>query len=649
MSQNVFIIVPSEIKDNSRVEINVDDRSLRDLILTTQDIRLSEILGETLYKRVIDSIYNYNVSNTSIPNDIIDLLPYIKNYLKYKVISEFIVLNHYKLTNKGTVKLSDNNATSATNGDIEWYKTYYDNASLSYKSLLIEYLKNNRLVVDKGVDTDKTFRGVYMNYGSNFKVNKILQDSEYNECYTPSQNVSVGTQGPQGFQGPQSIGAGDNIYNKSGTISSDRNVLLGTYSLTIGKDNNFYKTFHKYGETEDKFKSGSDEFSLWQGPYGAVYEISNNGHISDIHLEPDNINFQSSTKDYGTFSSLVVSSDSVGLFPSSNGSLIITSIKGLTAQDNLLGRISNNGNVGTISIGTGLTLSNGVLSATSQGIGTGDNIYNSDGTFSSNRILDIADKTLTIKSNGATSGTITYDPTNSSNVKYVFGNSTDTFWSGKTFITYDSFNNLGLSIAPNDLRFASMTSFSSGLNISTEGSARRSLLINKFGNDSGGVGIIHIKDRTSSGGYLRATNNINTVSEDIISKTSYQVRQYTSATSSSGNLYIGASEEVIAENVTSSNVDARISFHTSYNGTIEERLRISSNGNIIIGGTSSTSAKLKVDSTTSGFLPPRMTGIQAESIVSPEEGLLIYSTDGSGSTITTKGWWGYNGTTWEKL
>lgn len=61
------------------------------------------------------------------------------------------------------------------------------------------------------------------------------------------------------------------------------------------------------------------------------------------------------------------------------------------------------------------------------------------------------------------------------------------------------------------------------------------------------------------------------------------------------------------------------------------------------------SAALEVTSTTAGFLPPRMTGTQAEAISSPAEGLLIYCTNGNGSTITSKGWWGYDGSTWAKL
>jgi hypothetical protein len=84
--------------------------------------------------------------------------------------------------------------------------------------------------------------------------------------------------------------------------------------------------------------------------------------------------------------------------------------------------------------------------------------------------------------------------------------------------------------------------------------------------------------------------------------------------------------------------------------TLSERARITPSGNLLVGtATDVPSSKLTVTSTTQGFLPPRMTGAQAELISSPAEGLMIYSTDGSGTTITSKGWWGYDGSTWVKL
>jgi hypothetical protein len=81
-------------------------------------------------------------------------------------------------------------------------------------------------------------------------------------------------------------------------------------------------------------------------------------------------------------------------------------------------------------------------------------------------------------------------------------------------------------------------------------------------------------------------------------------------------------------------------------------MRLDTGGSLSIGkGTAAavSSSIVELSSTTKGFLPPRMTGAQAEAITGPAAGLMVYSTDGSGATITSLGWWGFNGTTWVKL
>jgi hypothetical protein len=68
-----------------------------------------------------------------------------------------------------------------------------------------------------------------------------------------------------------------------------------------------------------------------------------------------------------------------------------------------------------------------------------------------------------------------------------------------------------------------------------------------------------------------------------------------------------------------------------------------------IGTTSiNASAILQIDSTTKGFLMPRMRASEAEAISTPVQGLLIYVNDTS-DVFTSIGWYGYNGSSWEKL
>jgi hypothetical protein len=72
------------------------------------------------------------------------------------------------------------------------------------------------------------------------------------------------------------------------------------------------------------------------------------------------------------------------------------------------------------------------------------------------------------------------------------------------------------------------------------------------------------------------------------------------------------------------------------------------NGSFVVGNTvANASAKIQVDSTTQGFLPPRMSGTQRTSIVSPSQGLMVYDT-----TIPNDGLYYYNsGSTigWHKV
>lgn len=69
-------------------------------------------------------------------------------------------------------------------------------------------------------------------------------------------------------------------------------------------------------------------------------------------------------------------------------------------------------------------------------------------------------------------------------------------------------------------------------------------------------------------------------------------------------------------------------------------------GDVRIGTTTAVAtAALDVTSTTKGFLPPRMTAVQASDIASPAQGLQLFVTS-TNATFPNIGWWGYNGTAW---
>ena len=114
---------------------------------------------------------------------------------------------------------------------------------------------------------------------------------------------------------------------------------------------------------------------------------------------------------------------------------------------------------------------------------------------------------------------------------------------------------------------------------------------------------------------------------------------------SRGTANVGGSASV----VTLRGTNAQAGYGITLNGDTWITNSLDVNGRVSAGGSTHSSAIMSATSVSQGFLPPRMTGLQAEAIATPAAGLLVYANNGNGTTITSTGWWGYNGTTWVKL
>lgn len=114
---------------------------------------------------------------------------------------------------------------------------------------------------------------------------------------------------------------------------------------------------------------------------------------------------------------------------------------------------------------------------------------------------------------------------------------------------------------------------------------------------------------------------------------------YSAIANQRGTVYIGAGS-ITTPSATEGAV--RI-----YGGSNVEYVRQFANGNWLFqnGGTftDTASARVAINSTTQGFLPPRMTAAQMAAIASPAPGLIVYQTDG------TEGLYIRTSTTWRAL
>jgi hypothetical protein len=117
-----------------------------------------------------------------------------------------------------------------------------------------------------------------------------------------------------------------------------------------------------------------------------------------------------------------------------------------------------------------------------------------------------------------------------------------------------------------------------------------------------------------------------------------------------GECNIGGNTTIARANINlSGSFSGSLNFSTinfaNWNGSVYARMAgiNAADGTFIFGGTSiNASAKVQFDSTTKGFLPPRMTTTEKNAIASPAAGLVVYDS-------TTNKLCCYNGSTWNDL
>lgn len=155
MMKKALLLSEAQLKEQSNIERNVDGKLLAQLISDVQEIELRETLGAQLYDQVMEEFKAAADPDNPVPLSEARkalIVEYIRPFLIHAVMVKFIVLNNYKLTNKGVLKLNDTLATNVSPQEAQYAKNHFEGLMLGYKKLLVDYLHKNQLAVD-GTDT----------------------------------------------------------------------------------------------------------------------------------------------------------------------------------------------------------------------------------------------------------------------------------------------------------------------------------------------------------------------------------------------------------------------------------------------------------------------------------------------------------------
>ena len=147
---NTLLISPTELKSESLINSNCDDKPLSNIVTTTQEIYLVKITGTALMRKLQELVYN---EVKGLPNNItqegnehyLDLLEnYVKPYLRYHAVKSFIVENSFKFRNAGVVRVSDTNMNYTSVEDIKFLQQHFSTYIAEYEDRLSKYLCSNK-------------------------------------------------------------------------------------------------------------------------------------------------------------------------------------------------------------------------------------------------------------------------------------------------------------------------------------------------------------------------------------------------------------------------------------------------------------------------------------------------------------------------
>lgn len=154
MKNNIAFFSPTYIKQNGHIQLNIEDKLLVTSIIDVQALYILPVIGDELYNAIIAELkLKLADSSYNISQPISELLyGYIAPYFVYEVEKDYLMMNQYKISNKGTIKIQDTNGTAISVQELEHFKNYLDNKADTYKLALIKYLDRN----NKGCDASDT-------------------------------------------------------------------------------------------------------------------------------------------------------------------------------------------------------------------------------------------------------------------------------------------------------------------------------------------------------------------------------------------------------------------------------------------------------------------------------------------------------------
>lgn len=142
---NFKILLVSEdyVKTNSGLNDNLFGKSLLPAIREAQDVYMQQIIGTTLYEKILNLVDEGTIGDdaNALYKELLD--NQIRPYLLYRTIVQVIPISNVKLSNYGATLSSDQYLVNLSQGDTELIENHYLYLADFYCRRLQEFILNH--------------------------------------------------------------------------------------------------------------------------------------------------------------------------------------------------------------------------------------------------------------------------------------------------------------------------------------------------------------------------------------------------------------------------------------------------------------------------------------------------------------------------
>ena len=139
MTNFVYFISTTYLKENSPVNENVDDKLLKSAIKESQEIYIRDIIGSGLYNELQTQAFANTLSNLNVT--LLDT--YVAPCLKYYTLTECLLPLTFKMMNKSVAAREAENARAISVDELTLIEQRFRDKAEYYANRLRDYLRAN--------------------------------------------------------------------------------------------------------------------------------------------------------------------------------------------------------------------------------------------------------------------------------------------------------------------------------------------------------------------------------------------------------------------------------------------------------------------------------------------------------------------------